>query len=101
MSSFNVTAYGAVADGKTDNTPAFQAAIAAAVQAGGGTIYVPSGVFVCGPIHLQSNMTLYLEAGAVLKFATDQEKHPVIPHLFQEWRRICFTVGLCRRCERM
>ncbi len=83
MSCFNITAYGAVADGKTDSTQAFQAAIAAAVQTGGGAIYVPSGVFVCGPIHLQSNMTLYLEAGAVLKFATDHEKHPVIPYFFQ------------------
>lgn len=83
MSCFNVTAYGAVADGKTDNTPAFTAAMAAAVQAGGGTIYVPSGVFLSGPLHLQSNMTLHLEAGAVLKFRTDQGTHPVIPHLFQ------------------
>lgn len=38
---FDVTAYGAVGDGMTNDGPAIQAAIAAAVAAGGGRVYFP------------------------------------------------------------
>ena len=45
-STFNVLNYGAVADGATtgtDNTAAFNSAIAAAFNAGGGTVWIPAG----------------------------------------------------------
>ena len=40
---YNVFDYGAVGDGQTDNTSAFQAALNAAGENGGGTVYVPAG----------------------------------------------------------
>lgn len=39
-------AYGAVGNGSTDDTAAINLAIAAAVSAGGGTIYVPKGTYL-------------------------------------------------------
>ncbi|HKA00643.1 MAG TPA: glycosyl hydrolase family 28-related protein [Candidatus Solibacter sp.] len=39
---FNVAEFGAAADGVTDSTPGIQAAVDAAVKAGGGTVLVPS-----------------------------------------------------------
>lgn len=33
---------------------------------GGGTVYVPPGVFVTGSFVLQSHVNLYLESGATL-----------------------------------
>jgi hypothetical protein len=55
--TFDVTRYGAVADGTTDNTTAFTNCMAALVAAGGGTFYVPPiGVFV-GKITVPANNT--------------------------------------------
>jgi len=68
---YDVRAFGAVADGKTKNTAAIRKAIAAASAAGGGTIYLGGGTYLSGPIHLASNITLYVDAGAVLKFSDD------------------------------
>lgn len=44
---FNVKAYGARGDGTTDDTAAIQAAISAAINAGGGAVVLPPGVYAC------------------------------------------------------
>ncbi|TAM94484.1 MAG: glycoside hydrolase family 28 protein, partial [Chitinophagaceae bacterium] len=45
-------------------------------QAGGGIVIIPKGAyFVKGPIHLQSNVNLHLDAGAVIKFSTDPDDY--------------------------
>ena len=66
---FNLTRYGARADSTNLCTEAFKAAIAAAHDAGGGRVVVPAGVFHTGPIHLQSNVELYLSAGSEIVFS--------------------------------
>lgn len=56
------------------NTKAIYAAIKAVSEAGGGTVVVPavSGkVFYTSAIHLEDNVNLHIEKGAVLKFTTD------------------------------
>lgn len=45
---FNVRDFGAVGDGVTNDTDAFQAASAKLVAAGGGTLHVPPGTYVVG-----------------------------------------------------
>ncbi len=64
---YDITHYGAVADGVATNTAAIQAAIQAASAAGGGTVEVPAGGFLSGPITLASRIRLQLDAGAVLR----------------------------------
>ena len=64
---YNVTEFGAKADGMTLNTRSIQAAIDLASANGGGRVIVPAGgEFVTGSIYLKSNVDLHLEDGAVL-----------------------------------
>jgi polygalacturonase len=65
---FNVLNYGARNDGSALATSAFRAAIGAAQKAGGGTVFVPAGTYISGPIEMVSNLTLYIDAGATIKF---------------------------------
>ena len=68
---FNVRHYGAVGDGTANDAPAINKAIDACNIAGGGTVFIPSGIYTCGSIHLKSNVTLALDKGAVLKAMPD------------------------------
>lgn len=43
--TFNVTSYGALADGKTDNTAAFSKCMDALIADGGGKMLIPEGVY--------------------------------------------------------
>ena len=69
--------FGAVADDKTVNTRAIQAAIDHLVKQGGGTVRVPAGVFVSGALFLKPKVNLHLERGAVIKCSTDMQHFPV------------------------
>src|SRR5205823_732812 len=76
----DVRAFGALPDGKTKCTEAVRAAIRTAAAQGGGTVYFPAGTFLTGPIRLESHITLYLDAGAVVKFSTDFDDYlPMVP----------------------
>jgi polygalacturonase len=69
--------FGAVADGETLNTAAFERALAALAGKGGGTLVVPSGVWHTGPIRLRSRTNLHLAAGAVIQFSRDHTLYPM------------------------
>ena len=71
--AFNVKAFGAKADGKTLDTPAINQAIEAAMAAGGGTVLIPAGNYLCFSIHLKSNVALYLDEGATIVAADTPE----------------------------
>ena len=59
FSYYNVYDFGAVGDGKTDNTAAFQNAINAAAAAGGGTVLCNRGHFLFkGTLNLLQGVTL-------------------------------------------
>lgn len=81
--SFDVTSFGAVPDGVTKNSAAFARAIEAAAQAGGGTVLVPAGRWLTGPIHLRSNIQLHVEKGAELLFSQDFKDY--LPPVFTRW----------------
>ncbi len=72
---FDITDYGAKSGGQVDCSGAIRDAIAACAQGGGGRVRVPDGVYLTGPIHLQSNVELHLETRATLKFTTDTQAY--------------------------
>lgn len=63
---YNVRSFGATGDGKHLDSPAIDRAIAAAAEAGGGTVWVPAGTYLSGSIHLKSNIHLVIDAGATI-----------------------------------
>lgn len=79
----NLKKFGAVGDGVTLNTKAFEKAIAALEKKGGGHLIVPAGVWFTGPIVLKSNIDLHLEVGAVIQFSGDESLYPVIQTSFE------------------
>jgi len=70
---FNVRMYGATGDGKTVDSAAINKAIEAAAAAGGGTVVVPAGTYVCFSIRLKSHVGLYLSHGSTI-VAADSPK---------------------------
>lgn len=79
ISFFNIHDFGALGDGSQLTSAAINRAIDACHAHGGGTVYVPPGIYLCGTVELKSNVTLYLEAGATLlgsQKLTDYTPHP-------------------------
>jgi polygalacturonase len=76
--TFNLTDYGGVGDGKTDNTDAITRTIAACAAAGGGHVEISPGTFFTRPIQLKSNLDLHLDAGATLVFSRKFDDYPLV-----------------------
>ena len=75
---FVISDFGAVADAKTVNTKAIQAAIDQCAASGGGVVVVPKGTFLSGAIFLKQGANLYVEKDGVLKGTTNIDDYPVI-----------------------
>ena len=78
--TISIVDYGAVPDGQTLNTKAFKDAIQTCAKAGGGTVIVPSGVWLTGPIEFESNINLYLENGAIIMFSKNRDDFALMPY---------------------
>ena len=85
----NALDFGAMGDGVTMNTQALQRAIDALKE--GEELYLPAGVYLTGALRLHSDMTLYLEKGAVLKGTSDPTDYlPKIPSRFEGYEMECY-----------
>ncbi len=81
--TFNIIAYGAKPDGVTLTTAAINNAINACVKNGGGTVMIPAGLWLSGPIVLQSNVNLYAARGALVSFTADRTQYPLVKSSFE------------------
>lgn len=81
---YSVTEYGGTKSTEDDDLPAFQKAIAACHEDGGGRVLVPTGkYFLKGPIHLKSNVHLHFEDGTEVRFSNDPADY--LPVVFTRW----------------
>lgn len=80
---FEITRFGAAGDGAKDSTDAIARAITACHRAGGGRVVVPAGVFLTGPVRLQTNVDLHVASGATLRFVRDPKRY--LPLVFTRW----------------
>lgn len=78
-----IDAYGAQADVTTPSTAAIARAIADCSAQGGGTVVVPAGRYLTGPIRLESNIALHIEEGAELFFS--QNFRDYLPVVFSRY----------------
>lgn len=74
----SIVDYNAVPGGTVSNTVAINKAIQELYSLGGGTVIVPKGIWLTGPITLKSNINLHLEKGAFIKFDKNPEEYPII-----------------------
>ncbi|KAK8967600.1 putative polygalacturonase [Platanthera guangdongensis] len=77
--SVTLTEFGAVGDGTTMNTLAFQNAIfylRSFADKGGAQLYVPKGKWLTGSFNLISHLTLFLDRGAVIIGTQDLSQWP-------------------------
>lgn len=77
---FDIQTFGAANDGFQVCTAAIQRALDSAAASGGGTVTIPRGVWVTGPLQLHSRVRLHLSTPeSVLKATTDLSAWPAVP----------------------
>lgn len=75
---YDITSYGAIGDGKTNDAAAIQKAIDVCSAGGGGQVLVPAGhVFLAGPFNLKSFVELKVEGGATILASPDEKLYTV------------------------
>lgn len=75
----DVRHFGAVGDGTTKDTVAFQKAFDACAARGGGVVQVPPGKYVIGSVQMGSHTTLALQYDSVIIGSSNIEDYPMIP----------------------
>lgn len=76
--TLSIVQFGGKPDGTTLNSEPIRKAIEACSQNGGGTVLIPQGFWLTGPIALKSNVNLHLEQGAVLQFSDNTDHYPLV-----------------------
>jgi len=76
--TYLITDFGAVSDGRTLNSTAINQAILKCSQSGGGTVIIPPGLWLTGPIELQSNVNLHLQNGALVVFSPNRADYLIV-----------------------
>jgi len=76
--TLNVLDFGATGNGLTNDTAAIQKALEACGQNGGGTVFVPEGVYLTGSLILHANTTLQLAPRANLLGSPDIADYPLV-----------------------
>ena len=85
---YDVRDFGAAGDGRAKDTAAVQRAVDAAHAAGGGTVEVPAGTYVCGSIFLKSHVDFHVGAGAEIRASADPADYNAPDVCPQNWTSV-------------
>lgn len=77
-SSLNIRDFGAVGDGKTKDTIAFQRALDSCAVNGGGEVLVPAGKYLIGSVQMGNRTILRLETDSIIIGSGDAEDYPMM-----------------------
>ncbi|WP_339319506.1 glycoside hydrolase family 28 protein [Paenibacillus sp. FSL R10-2734] len=86
--TFNITDFGAIGDGQFMNTEAIESAMVACASQGGGTVIIPAGTWITGPIRLRSRVCLHTESGALIIFSKNRNDYPLISTSYEGLRTV-------------
>ncbi|MEO7312321.1 MAG: glycosyl hydrolase family 28 protein [Chitinophagaceae bacterium] len=78
--NYTISTFGAIGDGRTNNTIPIQQAINQAANNGGGTVIIPKGRFVTGALEMKSGVTLHLDQDAILQGSDQRLEYNTYPH---------------------
>jgi len=81
--SVSISDFGAVGNGTDLCTEAFSKGMNSLAAKGGGTLIVPVGVWLTGPIVFKSNINLHLVKGAIILFSHDKDLYPLVETIFE------------------
>lgn len=76
--TFDVRDFGAVGDGMAKDTVAIQKALDACAKAGGGTVFLPEGVYLAGSLVIGPDTRFELAGRASLMGSADIADYPVV-----------------------
>ena len=83
----NIADHGADPTGKVKCTDVINNLIDSLSASGGDTLFFPAGTFLTGSIIMKSNITLYLDAGSVVRFSDDFDDYmPMVPSRWEDVR---------------
>ncbi|MGQ3723212.1 glycoside hydrolase family 28 protein [Natrialba aegyptia] len=86
---YDIREFGAQSGSDDSNTEAIQTALDECAGTG-GTVSVPPGTYVTGPLRVGDRTTLQLEAGATLRFVGDYEAFPTVKSRWEGWDQVGF-----------
>jgi len=81
--TYNIEDEGAKGDGTTVNTRHIQQAIDDAYHNGGGTVFVPKGIFLTGSLFFRPGVNLRVDKGGTLMSSVCHDDFPVIATRFE------------------
>jgi polygalacturonase len=76
--AWNVRAFGALGDGVTKDTAAFQKALDTCAVHGGGEVLVPAGSYLIGSVQIGNRTILRLEKDSVIVGSPDPADYPMV-----------------------
>lgn len=97
---YSILDFGAKINSKENAGEAINKAIAECSKNGGGYVIVPKGYYESSPIYMKSNVCLFFEHGAFLKFIKKEEYYPLYETNWEGLNRIrCVSPIMAHNCE--